>query len=50
MPTKQDYMQIINDKISERAEPQEKSEKTSVDGTGENEGGVDGISTKKEYK
>jgi hypothetical protein len=39
MATKAEYMQIIQNKISERAESQEKSEKASVSGTGSVESG-----------
>jgi hypothetical protein len=48
MPTKQEYMQIINEKMSERAESREKSKETRVGGSGENEV-VDSVSTKRKY-
>ncbi|MFB6182494.1 MAG: hypothetical protein ABEI78_00365 [Candidatus Nanohaloarchaea archaeon] len=48
MPTKQDYMEIIEQKLDERPESQEKSEKTEVDGLGQDGSGAD-VPTKEEY-
>jgi len=47
MPTKQDYMQVIEDKLS--AESEEKSKKASVDGTDQHDGSNSHVPTKEKY-
>lgn len=50
MPTKQDYMEIINEKLSKRPESQEKSGKASVGGTGSGSGESVDLHSTEEYE